>query len=213
MYATTNVAAGTLSTSMTLDRVMLYLAENPTAQDRLYQEIKGVDHRNTTEGEGPAALDLALKMPFLESVILESYRLHSSAANNLERVVSSTPLTLPSGHHLPPGTIISFNTPAISRHPTVFGSDFLEYNPSRWMQRVGETDEAFRARKTRMERTMLTFGYGSRSCLGRNVVQLEMFKVWATLGAMYEFEAVGEPRVKEVFVKVKRRDGEKVTRV
>jgi cytochrome P450 len=32
----------------------------------------------------------------------------------------------------------------------------------------------------------LKFGYGSRSCIGKNVVQLELYKLWATLLRMYK---------------------------
>ena len=49
---------------------MLYhMAQNPEAQERLYEEIKSV----VGEGREPTPEDLS-KMPYLKGCVLESYR-------------------------------------------------------------------------------------------------------------------------------------------
>ena len=138
------------------------------------------------ETEGPAALELALKMPYLEAVILESYRTFGSPSNNLERIVSDHGMVLPNGVRLPPGTVVAMNGPSLNKRTDYFGADAGEYNPSRWMCGAEETEEAFKERRARMDRASLTFGHGSRSCIGKNVVQLEVYKIWATLVRLYK---------------------------
>jgi cytochrome P450 len=184
-YCTTNVVAGANNSALSLDKTIQYLARNPAAQERMYHEILDADTSPQKETDGPAALELALKMPFLQAVTEESYRTFGSPANNLERVVSSTGMTLPSGHHLPPGTVVAMNGPSINRRKDVYGADADIYNPLRWMQGEKESEEAFRERRLRMDRANLTFGHGSRSCIGKNVVQLEVYKIWATLVRLF----------------------------
>lgn len=180
-YCTTNVVAGANNSALSLDKTIQYLARNPDAQERMYREILDADASFHKETEGPAALELALSMPFLQAVTEESYRTFGSPANNLERVVSAAGMTLPSGHHLPPGTVVAMNGPSINRRKDVYGPDADTYNPLRWMKGEGESEEAFRERRLKMDRASLTFGHGSRSCIGKNVVQLEVYKIWATL--------------------------------
>lgn len=178
---------------------MTFLSENPAAQDKLYRDIIATENEEgptvTNEAspdqqehddEGPKALTLALRIPYLEALILESYRFHRSLSTNLERVVSAAGLTLPSGQHLPPGTLVGMNSSTIGRRTDVYGHDAKTFNPLRWMRRDGEDEEAFAKRKAWMNSTMLTFGHGSRSCMGKNLVQLEMFKVLATLLGRYK---------------------------
>jgi len=216
-YTTANVVAGANSTSLALDQVMLYLASNPEAQERLFREIRSLNEsadnhpvneagKDRHDNEGPAALDLVLKLPFLEAVILESYRKLNSPNNNLERIAPQGGLRLPSGHNLPAGTNVAMNSAPISNRADIYGADAADFSPVRWMRQEGESDSQFEERRLGMERASLTFGHGSRSCIGKNVVQLEVFKVWATLVGRFKFAAVGQPRPHHVVVMVQRRE-------
>ncbi|OAL35460.1 hypothetical protein AYO20_05310 [Fonsecaea nubica] len=186
----TNVLAGANNSARAMDATIHWLTEHPEAQERLNQEIRSVNMAAMKEvdTEGPAALELALKMPYLDAVIQESYRQFGAPANNLERVAGPAGLTLPNGTHLPPGTVIAMNAASMAMLPHVFGKDARAFNPERWMRQAGETEDEFRERKVRMHRSMLVFGHGSRSCIGKNIVQLELYKIWATLLRIYKFE-------------------------
>lgn len=184
----TNVLAGANNSARAMDATIYWLTKNPKAQDRLYEEIKNVNMAALKEQniEGPAALELALKMPFLDAVIQESYRQFGAPANNLERMVGESGLNLPNGMHLPPGTVVCMNAASMANLPHVFGKDAHVFNPNRWMQQDGESEDDFRERRLRMQRSAITFGHGSRSCIGKNVVQLELYKIWATLLRIYK---------------------------
>jgi cytochrome P450 len=179
-YSVTNVVAGSLSTSHVLDEIVRFLVTNPAAQQRIFEEIKA-----TGADEFPISLDHAKLAPYLEGVIQEGYRIHSVANVLLEREVPAQGMELPSGHSLPAGTYVGINAAAMNRIEDVFGTKPDEFDPLRWLQRENETSDEFRERRLVMDRANLTFGQGSRSCVGKNIVQLEIFKVISSIATRF----------------------------
>lgn len=179
-YSVTNVVAGSLSTSHVLDEIVRFLVTNPAAQQRIFEEIKA-----TGADEFPISLDHAKLAPYLEGVIQEGYRIHSVANVLLEREVPTQGMELPSGHSLPAGTYVGINAAAMNRIEDVFGTKPHEFDPLRWLQRENETSDEFRERRLVMDRANLTFGQGSRSCVGKNIVQLEIFKVISSIATRF----------------------------
>lgn len=185
IYSLTNVIAGSLSTSHVLDEIVKYLAANPDAQTRVCDEVGLVRGDQTF----PIPFDTAKQSPFLEAVILEGARIHNVANSSSERVVGPNGLQLPSGTYLPPGTYVGINAAAMNRRQDVFGEHTDKFDPSRWL-RQNETEEDFVNRRLQMDRATVTFGHGSRSCLGKNIVQLELFKILATLCTRYRVSLI-----------------------
>jgi len=67
----------------------------------------------------------------------------------------------------------------------VFGADAERWNPERWL--------ADRERETRsMEHSLMTFGAGKRSCMGKNIAMLELHKLVAALCLKFRIE-LAEP--------------------
>ncbi|OCT54514.1 benzoate 4-monooxygenase cytochrome P450 [Cladophialophora carrionii] len=175
-----NLIAGGLSPSAAFDELCRYLATHPDSQDKLYGELQQAQCRL------PASYDHVKNLPYLEGTIREAYRLHSSTSFNLQRVTGAAGLELPNGVRIPPNTNIGCPAGAINQDVRVYGADADEYNPERWMQRENETIEAYLERRKLMERTDMTFGQGSRACIGKNVAFLEFFKAVATLMAQFK---------------------------
>jgi cytochrome P450 len=175
-YSVTNVVAGSLSTSHVLDEIVRFLVTSPAAQQRIYEEI-----RDAGGDEFPTSLDHAKMSPYLEGVVQEGYRIHSVANVLLEREVPTQGMELPSGHSLPAGVHVGINAAAMNRIEDVFGAKPDEFDPLRWLQKENETSDEFKERRLRMDRANLTFGQGSRSCVGKNIVQLEIFKLFASI--------------------------------
>ncbi|KXH26155.1 benzoate 4-monooxygenase cytochrome P450 [Colletotrichum simmondsii] len=196
--ASGNLIAGSLSPGKTFHEMCKYLASNPASQDKLYAELK-------EGGCGPfPTFDELQELPYLLGVVKEALRLHSSASFNLQRVTSSAGLRLPNGVFIPGHTNIGCPASQINRDRHVFGQDADVYIPERWMKRTAETNEEYLERKGFMEKTELTFGQGSRTCIGKNIFALEVYKVVATLVSLYKFEKVGGSGG-EVTVKLSRR--------
>ena len=193
-----NLIAGGLSPGSAFNSLCHYLATHPGSQDRLYQEL--LEAHVTL----PAAFDNISKLPYLEGVVKEAYRLHTSAGFSLERITGPAGLDLPDGTHIPPRIRIGAPSQFINQS-TAFGSESDQYKPERWMQAKDETFEHWEDRRNLMDRTELTFGQGSRTCIGKNIAALEVFKVVARLMAQFKFDFVDEIKRGEVLVKVQRR--------
>ena len=173
--ASGNLIAGGLSPGKAFNEVCCFLAANPQAQDKLRRELQEAGCT------GRASFEQLRELAYLEGVIKEALRLHSSTSFNLQRTVGVNGLELPNGVHLPPGANIGCPAGAINQDVRVLGEDAEIYKPERWQRQKGESEEAFVERRKIMERTDLSFGYGSRNCIGKNVALMEMFKAVATL--------------------------------
>lgn len=178
-YCSSNTLAGSLNPSKVMDLICRWLVQNPASQERLCQEV----HR--TGCSFPSPLEATLRMPYLEGVVRESYRLHKGADIAIERAVDPSGIELPDGRRLPFGTDVGLSTPAMRTLP-VFGPEPTQYNPERWMRTKSESEDAWKNRRAAMERADLTFGAGSRACLGRNFTHLEVFKAVASIFGQFK---------------------------
>ncbi|KAK4203784.1 cytochrome P450 [Triangularia verruculosa] len=115
----------------------------------------------------------------------------------LERYVPAEGFTLPSGDFVPGGAAVN---PFISnRNKSVWGSDAEEFRPERWLQDVkgGETDEGYKKRMQTWNACDLSFGAGSRICLGRHFALLEIYKSVATILNKYDVKLANKEKVWE----------------
>ncbi|PBP18060.1 cytochrome P450-like protein [Diplocarpon rosae] len=62
------------------------------------------------------------------------------------------------------------------------------FRPERWLCQAGEETEAEEKRIKEMGSTMLQFGMGSRTCIGKNISLLEMYKVVPSLLRRFEIK-------------------------
>ena len=93
--------------------------------------------------------------------VTESTRLVAMESSNLERVVSSAGMTLPNGMTLPPGTAVAVNRAAMLRREDVFGAEPFAFDPTRWLKQEDESEQAFTARRAKMDHAMIPFGTGT----------------------------------------------------
>ncbi|KAF4547581.1 Cytochrome P450-like protein 20 [Elsinoe fawcettii] len=180
-----SVIAGSDTTAIELRAVTYHLCKNPDKKQKLQAELDGV-----AAEDGVITWRDASKLSYLDAVIRESNRLHPAVALALERVVPSKGYTLPGGQYLPGGTVVGIN-PAVVHYDTgVYGEDVDSFSPERWLRKEGESDESFQKRVQKMRETDMTFGYGKRACIGKNVAQVELYKIVGTLFKRYDLELV-----------------------
>ncbi|KIV89667.1 hypothetical protein PV10_07052 [Exophiala mesophila] len=184
-----NLVGGGLSPSLVL----------PEGQDRVFQEVKDA---NVTF---PLSFDVVKDLPYLDGIIHEGFRLHTSTSSNLQRVTGPSGLELPNGVYLPPRTNVGCPASFIDREPRAFGEDAELFRPERWMQQEGESEQEWWKRRNLMNSTELSFGQGSSTCLGKNVSLLEFYKGVATLVTNFKFKALKVPKKGETWVRVIRR--------
>ncbi|XP_014477119.1 PREDICTED: probable cytochrome P450 49a1 [Dinoponera quadriceps] len=154
--------------------LIYFLAKNPRAQKQLYDEIISVSARS-----GSVLTKESLKnMPYLKACVKESLRLRP-AFPYLTRLLSS-PITL-HGYAIPKGTFVIMASQITSQREQLF-EDPEKYRPERWLNQ----DE--HAHNFYQEYSCLPFGYGSRSCLGRNMAETQMTLLIAKLVREFTIE-------------------------
>ena len=184
-----NLTAGSDTTAISLRAVLFYVLRTPGVLPRLLREL---DSSNLNM---PVTWKASQQLPFLDACIKEALRLHPAVGLGLERIVPSNGLTLTDGTSVRPGTVVGMNAWVVHRNKAIFGLDADMYNPDRWLKQPHESDEAFTDRFNSMRRCDLTFGYGERVCLGRNISMIEIYKVIPSLLLRFEVQLAEPERV------------------
>ena len=169
-----NVGAGSDTTAIGLLSILYHLLKSPSKKRKLVEELQ------SSNLSYPVTWKESQNLPYLDACVKEGLRLHPSIGLGLERVTPKQGLQMPDGFSLPPGVKVSMNPWIVARH-SVFGSNVDDFIPERWLQGHGESKEAFSERLNRMRRADLVFGGGSRSCTGKNIALLEIYKLIPTL--------------------------------
>jgi benzoate 4-monooxygenase len=108
-----------------------YLAANQDAQAKLQEEL---DQAFVAEDDLVATFDLVKRLPYLEAVINETLRIHSTSGIGLPRIVPPGGVTV-GGRFFPEGTILSVPSYTIHRDPAAWGEDVEAFRPERWFER------------------------------------------------------------------------------
>lgn len=158
--------------SNTLSAMMYYLATSPSSLQKLQAEVDSVLVSGTVT---PFAQVRAL--PYLDAVLNETMRLHSVLGIGLPREVlpRSKGVYLDS-FYFPPGTVLSVPIYAIHRSKDIWGQDANDFRPERWEKLSDRQKTAF-----------MPFGHGPAACVGRNLAEVEMKMIAATLVRRYSF--------------------------
>jgi benzoate 4-monooxygenase len=104
--------------------------------------------------DAATAYDVVKKLSYLEAVINEGLRCHTTSGIGLPRIVPEGAPIVVGGKAFPPGAVLSVPSYTIHRDPAVWGDDVEEFRPERWF----ETE-----RQEAMQRTFNPFSYGPRS--------------------------------------------------
>lgn len=180
IYLLSNVLAGSDTTATAMCSAIYYILKHPSVHSKLREELESANLSFPVKWK-----DLQ-HLTYFTAIMREAKRIHPGVGMLMERVVPAGGLCLPDGRFVPEGTIVGMNPWVINRDADTFGPDADQFIPGRWLQSAGETGEEHQARVARMQRAFLTFGAGSRSCIGRNFSEMESDKIVATLFAKYE---------------------------
>lgn len=187
-YLMINMIAGADTTGITLNAAIYFSLKHPHVWERLRSEIPAYD-----SGSGPEVVGFkdTREFSYLNAVVREAMRCHPGAAMCLERYVPKGGLNLPDGRHVPARCVVGMNPYIIGRNESVWGKDAEEFRPERWLRDEAlETEEQFQQRLRLMNNSDLTFGGGSRMCIGKHLGLLEVYKVLATIVSRYNVSLV-----------------------
>jgi cytochrome P450 len=167
--------------------------KNPRVWQRLREELAAA---GLTKDSCPASYKQCKAIPYLDGVVREALRMLPGVSLSLERYVPEGGYRFQSGEFVPQGTILGVNPYLVCRNKSVWGADAEEFRPERWLrdEAAGETDEQFSARLRQMNDADLSFGAGSRICLGKSMGLMQVYKVVATIVTLYDVELVDPER-------------------
>ncbi|XP_073817035.1 cytochrome P450 CYP12A2-like [Musca autumnalis] len=161
--------AGVDTTSTTFTGLLLCLAKNPEKQARLREEVrKLLPHKDSEFNE-----TVFKNMPYLRACIKESLRVYPLTVGNARVPINDVVL---SGYRVPKGTRVTMISTSLLKDDTHYPRA-QEYLPERWLRPSKETDgtaECPHALKASSPFIYLPFGFGSRSCIGRRIVEMEL---------------------------------------
>ena len=136
--------------------VFYFLLKRPQSYDRLQREVDAATINSTLSS--PPRYAECIQMSYLCAWIKEAMRLHPAVGFTMPRIVPEEGMTI-CNHFLPRGYRIGINGAVVHYDKDIFGQDADQFNPQRWL----EGDVKL------MEKHMLHFDAGTRTCLGMNV--------------------------------------------
>ncbi|KAI0945650.1 hypothetical protein AcW1_001822 [Taiwanofungus camphoratus] len=171
--ALTQLIAGSDTTSNSSCAITYHLAANPLVQQRLQREL---DEALGSDDDPVSTFEQVKRLPYLEAVINEALRVHSTSGIGLPRVVPEGGLTV-CGQFFPEGTILSVPTYTVHRDVEVWGVDADVFRPERWEERD----------KNALQQAFNPFSFGPRSCVGRNLASMELLIIISSILRRYHF--------------------------
>ena len=188
VHTSTNVFAGSGTTSITLRTIIQYLCGYPMIKDKLVKEIDDADRQGILSN--PITYKQTQEnIPYMEAVMKEALRIHPGIGLLLERHVPKGGAEI-CGKYIPGGTIVGVNAWATHHDPEVFPEPD-KFIPERW------TDSSVE-KKAEMERSFFAFGAGPRTCIGRYISFIEIQKVITELLRHFEVTLVDPEKELEV---------------
>jgi cytochrome P450 len=189
--------AGSETTAISLSSVFYYLLKNPSCMQTLLNELD-LSARNglfKDNKHGVVTYAESQNLPYLDACVKEAFRLHPAPGLPLERIVPPQGAEI-AGVFVKGGTIVGCSAWVIHRRREVFGEDVEVFRPERWLVGQGNevADEAEREREEKrikeMSGMLLHFGMGSRTCIGKNISLLEIYKLVPTFLRRFEVRLI-----------------------
>ncbi|KAI0701997.1 cytochrome P450 monooxygenase [Cytidiella melzeri] len=171
--ALTQLIAGSDTTSNSSCAITYHLAKNPDVQRKLQKEL---DEALGHEDDPVATFEQVKRLEYLQAVIDEALRIHSTSGIGLPRVVPEGGLTI-KDHYFPEGAVLSVPTYTIHRDTEVWGNDPDTFRPERW----------FEQEQKAVQKTFNPFSFGPRSCVGRNLANMELLIIISSILRRFEF--------------------------
>jgi cytochrome P450 len=185
--------AGHETTAQMLAWTWYALSQNPVAEARLHEELRGV-----LGGRPIDAADFP-RLPYLQAVMNEALRLYPPAYIMAREAVEPCEI---GGYEFRPGSTIIFSQWVMHRDERFYDNPEA-FRPERWLDGLMDRLPAG---------AYFPFGDGPRRCIGQGFALLEAAIVIATLAQKFRYRLVpGHPVVAEPLVTLRTRHGIQMT--
>ncbi|KAM0344848.1 hypothetical protein ACHAPU_007230 [Fusarium lateritium] len=190
-----------------------HLLTNAASKRKLMEEVDDLYRKLNIEEDGrKASFKEVENLPYLSAVIMESTRLHPSIQYQLPRDVPPGGVQI-GQYHLPYGTTCGASARAVNCSRDLFGSDAEDFRPERWIPRDLEDRERINGEKS----LLMTFGMGSRGCVGKHLATVELYMYISQFFRYYDAELLSQTKPwntktqwfsfqQDFFVAIRKRD-------
>ncbi|EFO95258.1 CRE-CYP-34A5 protein [Caenorhabditis remanei] len=169
--------AGQETTSTTLTWACVCLLNHPEVVKKLRRELVGV-----TGGNRSVSLTDRSQTPFLNATINEVQRISSILNVNIFRHMQEDSFI--DGQPIATGTVITTQLAMLHTDENVYKNP-AEFNPERFLE------------NNNLEKKLIPFGIGKRSCPGESLAKAELYLILGNLIMEYDLEPVGaKPEIK-----------------
>ncbi|PKI60051.1 hypothetical protein CRG98_019536 [Punica granatum] len=173
------IHAGRDTTSAALTWFFWLISQNPDAEREILNEIR------EKSGSGTAVLDEMRDMVYTHAALCESMRLYPPVpVDTKEALVDDF---LPDGTLVKKGTRVVYHPYAMGRLPELWGPDWAEFRPERWLEKDADIPGKWNF-VGRDHYLYPVFQAGPRICLGKEMAFLQMKRVVA--GVLERFNVV-----------------------
>ncbi|KFX89674.1 hypothetical protein V490_06862 [Pseudogymnoascus sp. VKM F-3557] len=169
------VFAGGVTVADTLMTGYFQILSQPSLYTKLQAEVLGV----WPDIDSPPKFEVLETLPTLTATIKESLRHSPGVSSSLLRIVPANGATI-SGRPIPGGTIVGMSSAIVHKAPSIF-ADPESFAPERWLEKgaVG------------LDKYLVSFSKGPRSCTGVNLAWCELYIAFATLLRRFDMELDG----------------------
>ncbi|XP_046429405.1 cytochrome P450 4C1-like isoform X5 [Neodiprion fabricii] len=174
-HVDTMIVAGSDTTAITMNYVLLMLASHQDIQEKVYQElcdIFGEHVLNDDSEELHITMDVLARMAYMERVIKETMRLFVVGPVTFRKTTENLDL---GGHTVPRGSSVMVNVMGVHRSEK-YWPDALKFDPDRFLPERFAKQEPY---------SYLPFSGGRRNCLGAKYAMMFMKTMTATVLRKY----------------------------
>lgn len=193
-----HLMAGFETTGITLTYLFWELAQRPTLQRKLRDELRGIFSPLYTSFDSDAAKLPDSKtidsLPLLHAILMETLRLHPAIPGPEPRMTPPD-ATVGGIPHLPAGVRVSCSAYSLHKNPDVF-PDPLEFRPDRWISAAAD-GAAGKERMAEQHRWFWAFSSGGRMCIGSNLAVQEMKLLVASIVSGWRAEMVNDEGIEQ----------------
>lgn len=175
-------SGGRDTTASTLTWFFWLLSKNPQVQSKIREELQSIGSMDEGMNFRLFTTEDVTKLPYFHAAICETLRLYPPGPYQQRESVMSD--ILPSGQYVKPNMKVTLSWYAIGRAKSIWGDDFLEMKPDRWLSEKGEFKYEL------SNKYLFAFSAGPRVCPGKSDAFERMKVVAAAIIHNYAIEVV-----------------------
>lgn len=165
--AQTATAAGIVTTTHALKMATFHTLANPPIFEKLMEEL----HQVMNDRDSDLGLHELEQMPYLMAIWYETLRMFYGVSHRLQRIFPNDALRY-KNWVIPPGTPVGMTSVHVHDDEDIF-PDHSTFKPERWLPLETEGQ--------RLLKYLVSFGAGSRSCVGKELGKAEFLATMATM--------------------------------